>query len=430
MMSSAAPTDTSTDDLLLAAAEAGDRGEVARLLTGGGHAYYQRDSDGMSVLMAAASSGEAGVVTLLLEKGAPWNAVDRAGKCAGEYALGNSHQHVVDDLVNAGVRAEMILGAMARNQKQKHACSAKYLERSVRYEKDRLIDEEDDAVMMEWETPIMQTHAAVLVPVEGEGDVLNIGFGMGIVDKAIQLRRPASHTIIEAHPEVYKKMLADGWDTKPGVTILFGRWQDVLPHLLVQGSTGEGTGEGTEVSVSAAADVSASSSSSSSSSSSVPCATYDGIFYDTYGEYDADMRELHQLFPRILRKGGLYSFFNGLCPGNIFFHGVACQVVQLELAGMGLEAEFIPCEFSGPQLDSEQWDGVKRSYYWSDTYYLPLCRMLGGDGAGDGVGDGDGSSGGEAKEAKESAVASETAEGGALGEAVGDTKRQKVAGEN
>jgi protein arginine N-methyltransferase 2 len=26
-------------------------------------------------------------------------------------------------------------------------------------------------------------------------------------------------------------MLAQGWDKKPGVCILFGRWQDVLPQL-------------------------------------------------------------------------------------------------------------------------------------------------------------------------------------------------------
>jgi hypothetical protein len=42
------------------------------------------------------------------------------------------------------------------------------------------------------------------------GDVLNVGFGMGLVDTAIQKRKPKSHTIIEAHPGVYEKMLRDG----------------------------------------------------------------------------------------------------------------------------------------------------------------------------------------------------------------------------
>lgn len=46
--------------------------------------------------------------------------------------------------------------------------------------------------------------------------------------QAIQARSPRTHTIIEAHPQVYEKMIADGWDKKPGVRILFGRWQDVI----------------------------------------------------------------------------------------------------------------------------------------------------------------------------------------------------------
>ena len=36
----------------------------------------------------------------------------------------------------------------------------------------------------------------------------------------------------------------------------------------------------------------------------------------------------HEELPRLLRPGGVYSFFNGLCPFNHFFQGVACQVVQ------------------------------------------------------------------------------------------------------
>lgn len=40
-----------------------------------------------------------------------------------------------------------------------------------------------------------------------------------------------SHTIIEAHPDVYQHMLDLGWDKKPNVKILFGRWEDVLDQL-------------------------------------------------------------------------------------------------------------------------------------------------------------------------------------------------------
>ena len=38
------------------------------------------------------------------------------------------------------------------------------------------------------------------------GDVLNVGFGLGLVDRAIQSNHPTSHTIIEAHPDVLRKV--------------------------------------------------------------------------------------------------------------------------------------------------------------------------------------------------------------------------------
>jgi len=40
----------------------------------------------------------------------------------------------------------------------------------------------------------------------GGGDVLNVGFGLGLVDTAIQSNNPRSHTIIEAHPDVLRKV--------------------------------------------------------------------------------------------------------------------------------------------------------------------------------------------------------------------------------
>ena len=54
----------------------------------------------------------------------------------------------------------------------------------------------------------MEAHAEAVC--SAGGDVLNVGFGMGIVDTAIQRRRPRSHTIIEAHPDVHRRMLDTG----------------------------------------------------------------------------------------------------------------------------------------------------------------------------------------------------------------------------
>ena len=70
---------------------------------------------------------------------------------------------------------------------------------------------------------------------------MNIGFGMGLVDNAIQRqlaeykrKNPddnVAHTIVEAHPQVYARMLAEGWGAKEGVTIVYGRWQDKMTEL-------------------------------------------------------------------------------------------------------------------------------------------------------------------------------------------------------
>lgn len=39
----------------------------------------------------------------------------------------------------------------------------------------------------------------------------------GLIDTALQALQPGTHTIIEAHPDVYAHMLQQGWDKKPGV---------------------------------------------------------------------------------------------------------------------------------------------------------------------------------------------------------------------
>jgi len=66
---------------------------------------------------------------------------------------------------------------------------------------------------------------------------------------------------------------------------------------------------------------------------------------------------------------GRYSFFNGLAPDNIFFHGVACQCVKLQLSQLGLDCEFLSCEI---QVKDEVWEGIRRKYWHGrDTYYLP-----------------------------------------------------------
>lgn len=137
-----------------------------------------------------------------------------------------------------------------------------------------LLDNDDDAVMMEWERPLMNAHANILTNNGMKHKrVLNIGFGLGIIDTALQVYEPSLHVIIEAHPTVYKKMIENGWDKKANVRICYGKWQDELPKLVEEGIE------------------------------------FDGIFYDTYGEHFTDLEDFHDLMAKVLCKpDGIYSF--------------------------------------------------------------------------------------------------------------------------
>ena len=63
---------------------------------------YLQDENGRSPLMAAAKGGHTELVKQLLAKGAPWNAIDKQGKCAGEYAMEAGQQETIDILLEAG----------------------------------------------------------------------------------------------------------------------------------------------------------------------------------------------------------------------------------------------------------------------------------------------------------------------------------------
>jgi len=83
-------------------------------------------------------------------------------------------------------------------------------------------------VMMDWEQPIMEKMAEVAVE---EGDhVLECGFGMGILSNAVQARNPASHTIVECHPDVIVKLNAWAAD-KPTVTVVEGDWWGLVDEI-------------------------------------------------------------------------------------------------------------------------------------------------------------------------------------------------------
>ena len=96
--------------------------------------------------------------------------------------------------------AELLLGALERRMGRgdEQATSASYLEQSLDYgtggDGASVLMDKEQAVMMEWEAPLMQAHANVICT--GKGDVLNVGFGLGIVD---EVNRGTSVTSIPPH---------------------------------------------------------------------------------------------------------------------------------------------------------------------------------------------------------------------------------------
>lgn len=84
-------------------------------------------------------------------------------------------------------------------------------------------------VMYSAEKSLMERLADVAT--ESGGNILEIGFGMGLCSNRIQQNpKITTHTIIEVHPDIYKKALEWAID-KPNVNILLGDWIDVIAQL-------------------------------------------------------------------------------------------------------------------------------------------------------------------------------------------------------
>ena len=129
-------------------------------------------------------------------------------------------------------------------------------------------------VMMDWEDTIMSASAAYVC--EGEGDILEIGFGMGISATYIQSHTINSHTIIENHPDMIPKAQAWAAD-KSNVTIVEGSWYDVKDTL----------------------------------------STYDGLFMDTFG--DQDMDKFSTVLPSLMKAGGKATWWNSMTGSNNYY---------------------------------------------------------------------------------------------------------------
>ena len=87
----------------------------------------------------------------------------------------------------------------------------------LKVNKTQILSPELGTVMHKWESPIMKEKAKWLC--EDGGDILELGFGMGISASYIQKQKINSHTICEINPQILKK-LHEWAEDKTNVTIL------------------------------------------------------------------------------------------------------------------------------------------------------------------------------------------------------------------
>ncbi|KAF4975890.1 hypothetical protein FZEAL_7363 [Fusarium zealandicum] len=341
------------------------------------------------------------VVRDLFLNGAIWNDVDSNNETPGCVALRLGRKTLYNLCVEAGVRAELLFALMGDYEElssgsddgdqemeeeqnddeapqlvsteeiiaapeepkfvppdaeEKPVTSEEYLSSKLTYDDAKLVDSDLNGVMMAWETDIMRRSVAAVIPGSSPGKrILNIGFGMGIIDGMFADLKPSRHHIVEAHPSVLEHLAEAGskfgpeWEKSGPEEGAFkvhkGRWQDVVPKLLEEGEV------------------------------------YDAIYFDTFGEDYSQLRHFFsEIIIGIMDQEGRFSFFNGLGADRKICYDVYTKVVEMQCADAGLDVEW---EESGVdmaglyQSGKGEWEGVRRRYWTLDKYRLPICTFMG-----------------------------------------------------
>ncbi|ORY88145.1 S-adenosyl-L-methionine-dependent methyltransferase [Leucosporidium creatinivorum] len=363
--------------LIEAAAE--DDFEKVKVLVGEIKAdAWVQDAQGWTALHAAASVGNVAMCKYLLRSGnAVWQIVDNLGCTAGDIAFSLNEAAVYDFLLGEGVRAEMLRAAMeaaAASEEEEEeeeidedgdvkpklstaSDNATFLASKLKFTKDSsgqeiAVDEEGNGVMMGWEREIMRVSAERLCEPftarrkgvkdsEEELNVVNVGFGLGIIDSYLQEFSPTQHLIIEPHPDVLAHARSIGFFDKPGVRFYEGTWRQYLKDL--EDEKEEYVG-------------------------------FDAIYFDTYSEHYSDLHAFFDVLPNLLRSPeSRFSFFHGLGATSRLLYDVYTSVSELHLKDIGLTTEWGDVDI-GNAVGT--WEGVDRKY-WGEVgpYRLPLCKL-------------------------------------------------------
>ncbi|KAG2059177.1 hypothetical protein BDR06DRAFT_949851 [Suillus hirtellus] len=341
---------------------------VQDLIDAGAPLWYQ-DDDGTSALHAAAYVENEQLVKLLIEEGAVWNAVDNLQNTAGDIALSLNNVACYNLIRDAGIRSELLLTLLSQTSlnptpsesslvlrgvdNSAVASTNTFLSSKLRYTQDShgqdicllvLDDGQEVGVMMGWEREIMQKTVEKLCIDHEKKDqglkVLNVGFGLGIIDNLFQnlSTPPALHVIVEPHRDVLSHMKEQGWYDKKGVSILEGKWQDCIASEALQGF-----------------------------------GKFDVIYTDTFSE---NYSELHKFFKHVREllasPESRFSFFNGLGATNALFYDVYTRLSELHLADAGADVVWSDVDVNA-QNDEERW-GETRKYFSLPIYRLPIAK--------------------------------------------------------
>ena len=99
-----------------------------------------------------------------------------------------------------------------------------FKDNTLEFSDTQIVEENGIEVMMNWESSIMEKASEFIC--HNKGDILEIGFGMGICSDYIQAQNVNSHTIVEIHPQIIEKLNAWAED-KSNVTVIEGDWNSV-----------------------------------------------------------------------------------------------------------------------------------------------------------------------------------------------------------
>tara|TARA_Y100000592_G_C5382130_1_gene273950 strand:- start:78 stop:704 length:627 start_codon:yes stop_codon:yes gene_type:complete len=127
-------------------------------------------------------------------------------------------------------------------------------------------------IMSTDEDLIMEESANILC--QNLGTVLNVGFGLGIIDNYIRQHNPKEHHIIEIHPEVYNLAIQQGFNKT--AKLYLGDWQDIIQEFILKGKK------------------------------------FDAIYFDTY-TFNRNKKQwamFGKAVNKILKPNGIFSYFN------------------------------------------------------------------------------------------------------------------------